>query len=289
MKLGILGAGLMGTPIAEKILEAGYSLNVYNRSQSKLVDLEKKSAKAFVDLKMFIKESEVIIIMLSDYSAIEEVLFHSNVSSFEGKTIIQMSTIAPEESKEISDKIIKLRGKYFEAPVLGSIPQIRDGKLIVLVGGEVKQFIKWEKFFSVLSNKVLHIGNIGDAAAMKLALNQLIISETVAFSMSLAYIIENNLDVNTFMEILRNSALYAPTFDKKLENMLNRDFTNPNFPLKHLLKDLDLMLGAFGEKEINTTSLKGARKVLEDAIRQGYAEHDYSALYNGIHKIKKES
>ncbi len=75
----------------------------------------------------------------------------------------------------------------------------------------------------------------------------------------------------------------APTFEKKLPNMLARDFTNPNFPLKHLLKDLDLMLGAFGEKNINTNSLKGIRKILVDTIQNGFADHDYSALYNGIH------
>ena len=118
---------------------------------------------------------------------------------------------------------------------------------------------------------------------MKLALNQLIISETVAFSMSLGYLREKNLNVDTFMEILRGSALYAPTFDKKLDKMLDRNFEAPNFPVKHLLKDLDLMLGEFGECNVNTNSLKGIRKILVNTIENGFSEKDYSAIYNCIH------
>ena len=135
----------------------------------------------------------------------------------------------------------------------------------------------------------MHIGKIGDAAAMKLALNQLIVSETIAFSMSVGYLRENNLDVDVFMQILRGSALYAPTFDKKLPNMIDRDFSNPNFPVKHLLKDLDLILGEFGENGINTNSLKGSRKIFVDAIQRGFSDHDYSAIYNSIHQTKDES
>ncbi|MCW8850710.1 MAG: NAD(P)-dependent oxidoreductase [Melioribacteraceae bacterium] len=289
MKIGLIGTGLMGKPLAEKIISSNYSLNVFNRSLAKTKELEKMGAKVFNDVFALVKLSDVIILMLSDYDAVYEILFGNNVGHYEGKTIIQMGTIAPSESKELERKINNMRGEYFESPVLGSIPQIKSGELIVLVGGTLDQYQKWKSLFSVFSNKVLHIGKIGDASAMKLALNQLIVSETVAFSMSLGYLRENNLNVDTFMDILKGSALYAPTFEKKLPNMLSRDFTNPNFPLKHLLKDLDLMLGAFGEKNINTNSLKGIRKILVDTIQNGYADHDYSALYNGIHPDGTES
>jgi 3-hydroxyisobutyrate dehydrogenase len=289
MRLGLIGLGLMGAQLAKKIVEANYPLNIFNRTLSKVDDLENVGVKVYTEISKLVKDSDTIILMLSDYDAIYEVLFNSNVGQYEGKTIIQMSTIAPSESKEIEKKIVKLRGNYFEAPVLGSIQQIINSELIILVGGEESQYNKFQTLFSVFSNKILHIGKIGDASAMKLALNQLIVSETVAFSMSLGYLRENNLDVDKFMDILRGSALYAPTFDKKLPNMLNRDFSNPNFPVKHLLKDLDLILGEFGENEINTNSLKGIRKILVDTIQQGFADHDYSALYSGVHPIKSES
>lgn len=289
MKVGLIGIGLMGKPLAKKLLESGYSLNVYNRTQYKAKKIEELGANLYDSPNKIVKDSDILILMLSDYDAIYEVLITSNIGGFEGKTIIQMSTIAPEESKEIAQRILNLKGNYFEAPVLGSIPQIENGELIVLVGGSEKQNNEHQKLFSSFSNKILHIGEIGKASAMKLALNQLIISETVAFSMSLGYLKENGLDVETFMGILRGSALYAPTFDKKLQKMLERNFENPNFPVKHLLKDLDLMLGEFTDSGINTNSLRGIRKILLDTIQQGYADHDYSALYNGVHPKRSES
>jgi 3-hydroxyisobutyrate dehydrogenase len=284
MKLGLIGIGLMGKPMAQKILESKYDLNIYNRTASKTEPLVKKGAKAFSDVKEFFHETDIIILMLSNYDALEEVLFDTNIGQFDNKTIIQMSTIAPSESIELERRVTKLRGEYFEAPVLGSINQILNKELIVLVGSSDNQFLKWEKMFEAFSNKIIHIGKVGKASAIKLALNQLIITETAAFSMSLGYVRENNLDIEKFMDILRSSALYAPTFDKKLPNYLERNFEDPNFPVKHLLKDLDLMLHEFADKNINTDTLKGLRKILLDSIKQGDAEKDYSAIYNSIHK-----
>jgi 3-hydroxyisobutyrate dehydrogenase len=163
------------------------------------------------------------------------------------------------------------------------------GELFVLVGGTEYQYNKWKSIFKVFSNKITYIGEIGKASAMKLALNQLIASETVTFSMSLGYLRKKNLNINTFMDILRESSLYAPTFDKKLNRMLERNFDNPNFPIKHLLKDIDLILAEFGESEIDTSSLKGVRKVLIKSIQNGLSEKDYSALYNTIHPPNGES
>lgn len=289
MNLGLIGTGLMGKPISKKLIESGYSLNVFNRTYVKAKDLEKLGASVYDSANKIVKDSEVILLMLSDYDAIYEVLVTSNIGGFDGKTIVQMSTIAPEESKEIEKRITRLNGNYYEAPVLGSIPQIINGELIVLVGGSENQYELSKNLFSSLSKKILHVGEIGKASAMKLALNQLIISETVAFSMSLGFLKEKNLDVDIFMNILRESALYAQTFDKKLPNMLERNFNNPNFPLKHLLKDLDLILGEFGDSKINTNSLKGIRKILIDAIQNGFGEKDYSALYNSVHPDNSES
>ena len=287
MRVGLIGTGLMGKPMAEKLIVAKYDLKIYNRTAGKAESLINIGAKAFTDINYLANNSDVIIIMLSNYDAIEEVLFESNISQLENKTIIQMSTIAPAESLELKLRVEKLRGEYFEAPVLGSINQILDKELIVLVGSNEIQFAKYKKLFESFSKKIMYIGEVGKASAIKLALNQLIISETAAFSMSLGYVRENNLKVETFMDILRSSALYAPTFDKKLPNYLERNFENPNFPVKHLLKDLDLMLNEFADKNINTDTLKGIRKILVDSIKTGNSDKDYSAIYNSIH-IKKD-
>ncbi len=282
MKIGLVGTGLMGKPMGLRLLENGFNLSVYNRTKEKTVPLAEKGAKVFDSPAELIIDSDTIILMLAHYEAIKEVLFTGDLE-FTGKTIIQMSTISPKESKELNEKIVQLGGEYLEAPVLGSIPQATKGELIIMVGSSIPQFKSFNNLFDVLGSKVLHAGEIPKAAALKLALNQLIVTETAAFAMSLGYVRQTNVDVNIFMDILRGSALYAPTFDKKLERYLNRNFENPNFPVKHLLKDLNLISQNFSDENINNLILEAEKPILQKAIEIGLGEKDYSALYNVIH------
>ncbi len=282
MKIGLIGTGLMGKPMGLRLLENGFNLSVYNRTKQKTVTLAEKGARVFESPAELIDDTDTVILMLAHYEAIKEVLFSGEVG-FAGKTIIQMSTISPEESKELKEKIEKAGGGYLEAPVLGSIPQAIKGELIIMVGSTIPQFKSFNNLFDVLGNKVLHAGEVPKAAALKLALNQLIITETAAFSMSLGYVRRTNVDVNIFMDILRGSALYAPTFDKKLERYLNRNFENPNFPVKHLLKDLNLISKDFYKNNINNLILEAEKPILQKAIEKGLGDKDYSAMYNIIH------
>ncbi len=281
MKLSLIGTGLMGKPMAISLLEKGYELFVYNRTQSKTEELKEKGAVIADSSNQLIKLTDTVITMLSNYNAIKNVLFNNN-NDFAGKTIVQMSTIAPDESLELKAKIEKLNGKYIEAPVLGSIPQIKAGELIILVGGSLELYNRFHELLEVWGSKIIHVGEVGKAAALKLALNQLIISETTAFAMSLGYVRKTGVDVNMFMDILRGSALYAPTFDKKLQRYLNRDFKNPNFPVKHLLKDLNIISENFGKEKINNQILEATKQILHRAIDEGLSDVDYSALYNII-------
>lgn len=117
---------------------------------------------------------------------------------------------------------------------------------------------------------------------MKLALNQLIASVSSAFALSLSFVESQQIDVDIFMQILRNSALYAPTFDKKLQRMRDRNFSNPNFPTKHLLKDTNLFISEAKSLGLNVSSIEGVRQILEVAIDQGLSDADYSALFSAI-------
>lgn len=285
MNIGLIGTGLMGKPMAIKIKQARFNIAIYNRTKEKAKDLQNEGIYSFNSVKELIEATDVILLVVSDYNAITNVLFTEDLS-FENKTIIQMSTISPNESILLQNRITKLKGHYFEAPVLGSTPQIDERKLIVLIGGQEEDEKKYSKLFSSFSNKIVFIGEVGKASAIKLALNQLIASETAAFSMSLGYLRERNVDVEKFMDILRGSALYAPTFDKNLPNYMQRDFSNPNFPLKHLLKDVRLMISQFNEGGINTLLLEGVEKVIREGLKQKLSEKDYSSLYNVIHPPK---
>lgn len=287
MSIAFLGTGLMGFPMAQRLCAAGYGLNVYNRTKSKAEPLAENGANIFDNSIDAIKNSDVVITMLSDYAAVCESLFADDFSGMAGKTVIQMSTISPDENILLKERIVKLGGEFIEAPVLGSIPQIKAGSLFVLVGADENQFVKWEPFFKNFGEEVIHFGEVGKASSAKLALNQMIVTLTSAFSMSLGYVRNKNVDVEKFMNVLRKSSVYAPTFDKKLDNMINRDFKNPNFPVKHLLKDVKLMNYQFGKNGVDNSILESVIKILKSTIDEGYSDYDYSALYNSIHPVNR--
>ncbi|NIM98866.1 MAG: NAD-binding protein, partial [candidate division Zixibacteria bacterium] len=123
---------------------------------------------------------------------------------------------------------------------------------------------------------------VGHAAALKLALNQLIASLTATFALSLNFLERKGIDLDLFMKILRKSALYAPMFDKKLERMIVRDYANPNFPTKHLAKDIDLFLNEAKPLRLQTVGLEGVRQLVQMTLTRGWAETDYSALFQVI-------
>lgn len=283
MKVGFLGTGLMGKPLAQRLLAANIPVIAYNRTASKLEELKAAGVQIAESPENAIALSDCLILMLTNASAIEQVLLSDSAKTqLKGRTIIQMGTISPQESQDIEKQVIAAGGEYLEAPVLGSIPEAEIGKLIVMVGATPEQFAKWSNLLQNFGSEPRLIGSVGTAAAVKLALNQLIASLTTAFALSLSLVQKQGVEVETFIELLRQSALYAPTFDKKLKRMLERDFSNPNFPTKHLLKDTNLFLNQAQSNNLNTYSLEGVRQILEIAQEMGLADADYSALFNAV-------
>lgn len=283
MKVAFLGTGLMGLPMAQRLLDANIELIAYNRSLEKLAPLQAVGVEIAKHPHEAISACECVILMLTNAAAIRSVLFsESSRKQLAGRTVIQMGTITPTESKAIRDQVIAAGGDYLEAPVLGSIPEAQAGKLIVMVGGTPEQFAQWSKLLQHFGSEPLLIGSVGSGAAVKLALNQLIASLSTAFALSLSFVQRQGIEVELFMQILRNSALYAPTFDKKLQRMRDRDYSKPNFPTKHLLKDTDLFITEAKSTNLNVSSIEGVRNILEVAVNRGLAEADYSALFSAV-------
>jgi 3-hydroxyisobutyrate dehydrogenase len=285
MKISVIGAGLMGGAIAQKLFEHKNDVIVFNRTKEKLEKLKSLGIKIAETPLEALENSNVIILMLADANAINSVLINDDVlNKVGGKLIIQMGTILPEESKTFQ-KIFEEKGaEYFEAPVLGSVPQILSENLIVLVGSTKEQFEKHRGIFSAFSKDVYHIGEIGKAAAIKLAFNNLIASLIPAFSLSFGIVKKANINPEIFMEILRKSALYAPTFDSKLPMIMQEDFSKANFPAKHMLKDGKLIEQYASQLNLNTKVINALNSVLEETVKSGYAEQDYSSVYKAIVK-----
>jgi len=281
--VSLLGTGLLGTPIALRLAATGLGVTVWNRTASKAEALGEAGLKVAETAAGALLASPVAILMLADAPAIREVLFATDaLAALAGRTVVQMGTIGPDESRAFAEEMASAGGEWVEAPVLGSIPQADSGSLQVMVGGTAVQAERLGPLFARLGTDVRHVGGVGSAAALKLALNQLIGSLTAAFATSLACVRAEGLDPQTFMEILRPSALYAPTFDKKLGRMLEAEYSNPTFPLRLLRKDIELFIRTARAGSVAPRIAEAVLDVVDTAMEKGLADGDYAALAEGL-------
>jgi 3-hydroxyisobutyrate dehydrogenase-like beta-hydroxyacid dehydrogenase len=281
--VSLLGTGLLGTPIALRLAATGHEVTVWNRTASGSEALGEAGLQVASTAAGALLASPVTILMLADAPAIREVLFSPGaLAVLGGRTVVQMGTIGPDESRAFAAEVGAAGGEWVEAPVLGSIPQADSGTLQVMVGGTAEQLERLEPLLSCLGRDVRLVGEVGKAAALKLALNQLIGSLTAAFATSLAYVQAAGVDSELFMEVLRPSALYAPTFDKKLGRMLDGEYSNPTFPLRLLRKDLELFRRAALAAGVAPPVAEAVLAIADAAMERGMADGDYAALAEGL-------
>ncbi|MBD2384377.1 NAD(P)-dependent oxidoreductase [Cylindrospermum sp. FACHB-282] len=290
MKVAFLGTGLMGLPMAQRLLAANIELVAYNRTPEKLAPLQAAGAEIVTQPRQAIRSAECIILMLSNAAAIYHVLLtDTSWHTLSGRSIIQMGTITPIESQEIRDAVVAAGGQYIEAPVLGSIPEAETGKLIVMVGGDSKQYQRHLPLLQHFGSEPLLIGPVGSASALTLALNQLIASLTTSFALSLAFIQLQGIDIGLFMQVLRDSKLYAPTFDQNLQRMLDGNYANANLPTKQLIKVTDLFISEAKALGLNLNSIEGVRQILQSAMQMSLPENDYSSVFPAIREWGESS
>ncbi len=286
MKVSLIGIGLMGQALGQHLLAQGIDLTVFNRTTEKTSGLVALGASEAISAQHAVTASDIVLLMLSDSDAIISILDKISAEALKDKLIIQMGTIGPQQSRNIAQKIENKRGRYLECPVLGSLPEARTGTLILMAGGKPADYETALPLLNIIGSEPRLIGSIGQGATVKLAMNQLIAGLTASFSLSLALVEKEGIDIEQFMSIVRDSALYAPTFDKKLDRMVKRDFSNPNFPTKHLSKDTDLFLTVAQQVGLDTSGLEGISALLIKALARGLADTDYSAVYAAVNPDK---
>jgi 3-hydroxyisobutyrate dehydrogenase len=280
VKVAVIGAGLMGAPMAQRLLGAGHEVTVYARNRARAEALAPRGARVAPSGPAALAAADVAILMLRDGPATRATMFAGEAPpDFQGRTIIQMGTIAPAESLELHRRVTAGGGDYLEAPVQGSIPQVESGTLLVLVGSTTEQFEQWSGLLHVFSPRPRHVGPVGQAALLKLCLNQMMASLMASFALSFGQVGRANIAPAEFMAILRETAMYAPAFDRKLDGLVARSFSAPHFTTRALLKDIDLMLAEAGAAGQRTAALEGVREVFALAVEKGLGGLDYSAVY----------
>ncbi|MFA9459531.1 NAD(P)-dependent oxidoreductase [Thiohalorhabdus sp. Cl-TMA] len=283
MHIALIGTGLMGEPLARRLLEGGHRVTIWNRSPEKTRALAEEGAVVADHAHEALEDADWVVTMLANADAMQSVLLNNQARPMlAGRKVLNMATIAPHEARQLQEQVEAAGGTFMECTVLGSIPEAKSGSLILMFGGTEAQFEEAAPLLDAFGPKPLHIGEVGKAAALKLAMNQLIAGLTTSFALSLGLVRREGLDVEQFMEVVRDSALYAPTFDKKLNRMLEGHFDNPNFPVAHLLKDVYLMEDAARKDGLDGTLMQTIGRLLEKAEMEGLDQSDYSALYKVI-------
>ncbi|MCP9888326.1 NAD(P)-dependent oxidoreductase [Cyanobium sp. ATX 6A2] len=274
--VALLGTGLLGAAIGQRLLEQGLGVQAWNRSPERLGALAALGAIGCREPQQALEGCDWVITVLSDGAATRSVLQRCDLQD---QRVLQMGTIAPAESRELGTVIGAAGGDYLEVPVLGSRPEALSGSLQVMAAGPAALFEQALPLLKRLDPEPRLLGPLGAALETKLALNQLIASLTHAFSLSLHLVQSSGVEVEHFMELLRGSALYAPTFDKKLPRLLADNYDQPNFPTAHLRKDLLLFLAAARQRGLDTRGLRGLAELLSAAEGSAIDGLDYSALH----------
>jgi len=279
MRIALLGTGLLGGAIATRLLQQGRGLVVWNRTPERYAPLLAAGARSAASPAEAAAEADWLISVLSDGPSTAAVLLEQIDAGLAGKRLLQMGTIGVEESTALAAAVTQRGGHYLEAPVLGSRPEALAGTLQLMAGGPEALFGEALPLLQHLATAPRHLGPVGSGMATKLALNQLIASLTHAFSLSLHLVQQQGVAVEAFMELLRGSALHAPTFDKKLQRELDGDYSNPNFPTAHLRKDLALFLAAADAAGLASDGLNSLLQLLERSTAAGLDQLDYCALH----------
>lgn len=278
-KIGWIGLGRMGIPMSQRLLNEGYKLIIYNRTRGKDESLVANGAKVAVSPAQVIQQSDIVIVMVSDDNASREIftgkegLLNAGVNN---KIIVNMSTVSPDISKELSALCQKHGIEYLDAPVSGSVKQAESGQLVVMAGGEEKVFNKVKPVLDKLGKLTISVGKTGSGNIAKLAVNNLLGVITQGLSESVKFAHENGIETKDLLEIINNSALGSPYLKIKGEAILQNNY-KAAFALKHIVKDLRLAK----ESGLRTPLCETAYKTFKEAEPE-FGEEDIIAIFKRI-------
>ncbi len=281
MRVAFLGLGQMGDPMARRLLHAGHEVSAWNRTRSRAEALADEGARVAATPADSVADAEVAITMLATPEAVDEVVFGPDglaAGMQDGQTLIEMSTIGPDAVRDIRARLAE-GVELVDAPVLGSVPQARDGTLRIFVGGDDDAL---ERIRSVLEpmGTVVHMGGLGAGASMKLVANSTIGAAASAMTEALSLTDAFDLRREQVLEILSNSHI-GPIVSGKRGNVESHEYP-PNFKLRLAVKDLRLVNEAAARAGRDLPGARAALAWLERAEAAGYGDQDYSAVVEAI-------
>ena len=288
INIGFIGIGLMGFPMAKNLLKSDYRLKAFNRSQDKADRLKEFGAEVSVSIKEVVTNSDVIITMLTDDSAVEKVMgsdeFISNIK--EGATVIDMSSVNPVITKKYAEILKEKNINYLDAPVSGGTIGAEEASLAIMVGGDEKTFKQCYDLLKILGNPTL-VGPVTSGQISKLA-NQIIVGVTIgAVAEAVTLCEKSGTNPNKMIEALSGGWADSKILQTHGKRMINKDFS-PKGKTTTQLKDMTNIINAGKAVETHLPISSLIKEMYKDLVADGHGNTDHSSLYNAIEKINKK-
>ena len=288
INIGFIGIGLMGFPMAKNLLKSDYRLKAFNRSQDKADRLKEFGAEISLSIKEVVTNSDAIITMLTDDSAVEKVMgsdeFISNIK--EGATVIDMSSVNPVITKKYAEILKQKNINYLDAPVSGGTIGAEEATLAIMVGGDEETFKNCYELLKKMGNPTL-VGPVSSGQISKLA-NQIIVGVTIgAVAEAVTLCEKSGTNPNKMIEALSGGWADSKILQTHGKRMIDKDFT-PKGKTTTQLKDMTNIINAGKAVETHLPISSLVKEMYKDLVADGHGNTDHSSLYNAIEKINKK-
>jgi 3-hydroxyisobutyrate dehydrogenase-like beta-hydroxyacid dehydrogenase len=280
-RIGFVGLGIMGSRQAANLARAGCELTVYNRTRSTAEAWVAEHGGSVADTPAAVgAASDVVITMVVDGDQVREALLGPEgvgAGAARGALCVDMSTIAPAQTRAIGARLAELGVHLLDAPVTGSSPKARDGTLTIMAGGSAEDFARAEPLLRVMGELVVHVGELGQGEMLKLVNNAVAAANAATVGEALIVAQRTGVDLDALVRVMGSGSGGSAMLDLKSGPMREHDYTTL-FKLEHMLKDVRLCLQEGEAAGVAFPAASRARDALVAALARGHADDDFAAL-----------
>ena len=288
MKIGFIGTGLMGLPMAKNILKAGYNLKAFNRSQNKAAPLKDQGAEISSSIKEAVSDSDVVITMLTDDTAVDEIMSSSDfLGGLKSEAIvIDMSSVKPSTATNHGNNLKSKNINYLDAPVSGGTIGAEEASLAIMVGGEQDVFNRASEILKTMGNPTL-VGPVGSGQVSKLA-NQIIVGLTIGAVAEAVTLCEKaGADPVKMISALSGGWADSKILQTHGKRMIEKDFSPKGKTSTHL-KDMNNILDCANNFNTHLPISNLVKEMYKTLVENNHGDKDHSSLYMEIERMNKK-
>ncbi len=278
--VGMIGLGLIGRPMAANLVKAGFPVVVWNRTRAKAEELVRAGARLAGTPREAAASSDVLITIVSDPPALEEVLWGRN-GALEGlrrgSVYVDSSTVAPALARRIAAACGERGVEFLDAPVTGGTWGAEKGELVFMVGGQSETLERVAPVLGAMGKRWFHLGPHGSGQTVKLAMNMILALQVGALAEALALVTRMGVPAERLIEVMQSSMARSPLLDIKAPMILADNYA-PSFPLRLMHKDLGLALELANQLGVPLPATAAAREIYNAVKDAAKEDLDYAAV-----------